>query len=109
MGGFKTILIEIIAPALLIIWAASFVMGAFSGETGYGALRRLEGVHEQKMAELAVLSARREALERRANMLNPSRLDPDLVDERIRATLGYVHEDDVVLPRHELEQMLRSR
>ena len=84
-------------------------MGAFSGETGYGALRRLEIVHAQKMAELETLSARREALERRADMLNPSRLDSDLVDERIRATLGYVHEDDIVLPRHELEQMLNGR
>ena len=57
-------------------------------------------------AELNELHARRLELEKRADLLNSSSLDPDLLDERIRAVLGYSREGDVVISRRELDRLL---
>jgi cell division protein FtsB len=61
-----------------------------------------------KDAALAELTARRTALAQRADALNPHSLDPDMVDERVRAVLGYARDGDLVLPRDELERMLKE-
>jgi cell division protein FtsB len=36
--------------------------------------------------------------ERRLALLRPTSIDPDMLDERTRALLGYVHPHDVVMP-----------
>ena len=99
-------LAEIVFPALVLCWAAVLIYSAVAGSTGYRALSALETELEDKTAEVDVLKARREALATRADLLNSRSLDPDLVDERIRAVLGYSREGDIIIPRREAEALL---
>ncbi|MBB5520145.1 septum formation initiator family protein [Amphiplicatus metriothermophilus] len=99
---------DIAAPVLLACWVVYLAYGAVAGAAGYRALGELEAEAARERAALAALRARREALEKRADLLNPRSLDPDLVDERVRAVLGYARPGDVVVPRDELDRMLRA-
>lgn len=99
-------LAEIVFPALVLCWAAVLIYSAVAGSTGYGALAVLEDELEDKTAEVDALKERREALAQRADLLNSKSLDPDFVDERIRAVLGYSRDGDVIIPRREAEQLL---
>ncbi len=101
-------LVEIVFPALVLCWTAVLVYSAVAGSTGYRALSSLEAAVEEKTGEVDALKARRAALEKRADLLNSGSLDPDMVDERIRAVLGYSREGDVVIPRREAETLLRA-
>ena len=60
----------------------------------------------RKEAALAMARERRIALEKRADLLHPRALDPDMIDERIRAVLGYVQQGDIVVPRSEFERII---
>ena len=99
---------EIVAPSLILCWAATLIYTAAFGETGYGALKALNGDLEQKQAAFDALQMRRMALEKRANQLNSKSLDPDLVDERIRSVLGYSRDGDVVVSRAEIARALKA-
>ena len=99
-------LAEIVFPALVLCWAAVLIYSAVAGSTGYRALSALETELEDKASEVDALEARRETLAKRADLLNSKSLDPDLVDERIRAVLGYSREGDVIIPRREAETLL---
>ena len=99
--------IEVVIPALLVCWIVFLGIGAFSGATGFRALSVLTDKVAQRDAELSALIARRERLEQRATMLNPKSLDKDMVEERVRAILGFVEDGDVVLKRSELDYMSR--
>ena len=107
MRNIQKFVIEVIAPTLLVCWIAYFLLAALSGESGFDAARAIESEVEQKAQRVAKLTERRQYLQRRAAMLNPQGLDPDLVDERIRSVLGFVDESDIVLPREELERLQR--
>ena len=43
------------------------------------------------------LTARRETLEHRVNLLRPDSLDPDLLEEQARKMLGYGFADDIIV------------
>ncbi len=92
----------IIAPALMLFWAAAMAYSAFAGSSGYGALAALEKDVEEKAADVDALRAHRLELEQRADQLNSKSLDPDLIDERIRSVLGYSREGDKVVSRRVL-------
>lgn len=99
---------EILAPSLLLCWAAVMIYSAVAGESGYRALAALEAELEAKRVEVDALTARRMALEKRADQLSSKSLDPDLIDERIRAILGYSRPGDVVVSREALNKALRA-
>lgn len=99
---------EVVAPSVLLCWAAAMVYSAVIGENGYRALAALNVEVEARRAEVDALRARRLALEKRADQLNPKSLDPDLIDERIRAVLGYSRPGDVVVSREDLDRALRA-
>jgi cell division protein FtsB len=88
-----------IAPQAVAACAALyFVYHAVQGERGVLAWVRLQN-------DLAVVEAKREALaeerkelEHRVELLRPDSLDPDLLEERARATLNYTRPDEVVIP-----------
>lgn len=101
-------LAEIVFPALVLCWAAVLIYSAVAGDSGYRALASLEAELEETASEVDALKARREMLAQRADLLNSKSLDPDLVDERIRAVLGYSREGDVVIPRSELDALVRA-
>ena len=54
--------------------------------------------------ELDRLITDRIALERQVERLRPETLDLDLLDERVRATLGLIHEDEVIVLRGRADQ-----
>ena len=101
-------LIDIVAPALILCWAAIFIYSAAAGQSGFGALSALNREVETKAADVDALRARRIALEKNANQLASKSLDPDLAEERIRKILGYVRDGDVVITAHELEEALAA-
>ncbi len=101
-------LLDIAFPALVMCLTGILVWGATASDTGYRALGQLQDEAETKTAELDALKARRQELEKRADLLNPKSLDPDILDERIRTVLGYSREGDVVIPRRELDRLLNE-
>ena len=82
------------AAGLLI---AYFGMNAFSGNRGLRAKQDLAQQMAELSAELAQVTAERKHWERRVSLLRPESLDPDMLDERARAMLDYVHPRDLVL------------
>lgn len=101
-------LFEIVLPVLIVCWAAVMIYSAVASDTGYRALSSLEAELSEKTAEVDALRARRQALEKQADLLNSKSLDPDLVEERIRSVLGYSREGDVVISRRELDRLLET-
>ncbi|MEX6634335.1 FtsB family cell division protein [Hyphococcus lacteus] len=99
-------LLEIAFPALVMCLTSVLLYSAVVSDTGYRALADARKEAETKSAELEALIARRQALEKNADLLNSKSLDPDILDERIRAILGYSRKGDVVVPRRELDRIL---
>jgi cell division protein FtsB len=99
---------EVAAPAFVACWIAYLGYGAVDGAFGYRALAALKKEAAAKRTEVQVLTARREAMAHRADLLNPHSLDPDMIDERARAVLGYARDGDVVIPRAEVERLLKT-
>ncbi|NWG71343.1 MAG: septum formation initiator family protein [Parvularculaceae bacterium] len=105
LGAFAK---EVALPALFACWIAYLAYGAVAGAASYRTLRGLNAEIAAHKTELAEISARRAALQKRAELLNPKSLDPDVVDERVRAVLGYARPGDIVLPRSEIERLLEQ-
>lgn len=99
-------LLDIAFPALVMCLTAILLYSAVVSDTGYRSLARLREEAAVEATKLDALEARRKALEKRADLLNSGSLDPDLLDERIRAVLGYSREGDVVVPRREIDRLL---
>ncbi len=85
-------------PALAVLIIANFLGYAIVGANGilsWGDYRRQK---EEKLVELAQLNGEKLRLAHRAQLLDPARADPDLVDEMVRKELGVVRPDEVVIP-----------
>ena len=87
----------LIVPALGLSAAAYFAFHAAQGDHGWVAQQRLTAEIAEVEAELGALRDEREVLAARVAGLTPSSLDPDLAEERVRAMLGVVHPDEVVI------------
>jgi cell division protein FtsB len=82
--------------------AATLIIGyfwahAFSGEHGLKAKQDLIEQAADLTRELAELKDERTAWEHRVALLRPNAVDPDLLEERARAQLNYVHPRDLTL------------
>ncbi len=79
-------------------------VNAFSGNHGLKAKQDIDQQIASLSTELAQLQIERAQWERRIALLRSSGLDPDMLDERARALLDYVHPNDLTLmldtPRH---------
>ncbi|MBV8428552.1 MAG: septum formation initiator family protein [Hyphomicrobiales bacterium] len=88
---------------LVLLWSASalatgfFVVQAYEGARGIEAKRQIKSRVFALRAELAELKDERAALERKVAMLRGPVLDGDLLDERVRAELGRVNKNDLVI------------
>jgi cell division protein FtsB len=88
---------------LALLWSASalvtgyFVAQAYQGARGIEAKRQIKARVLSLRTELAELKEQRVALERKVAMLRGPVLDGDLLDERVRAELGRVNRNDLVV------------
>jgi cell division protein FtsB len=84
-------------PALGVLIIANFLGYAIVGANGvlsWGDYRRLK---TERAVQLARLEAERARLAQRSRLLDPRRTDPDLAEELVRAQLGLVRPDEVII------------
>ena len=98
LGHLRTRAHHIIGPVIAATVFAYFAYHAVQGDRGLLAWFKLGQQVEDARFEYERISARREDLAARVRLLQPGSLDRDLLEERVRAMLGYVHRDDVVIP-----------
>jgi cell division protein FtsB len=83
-----------VGAALLIGY---FGVNAYTGNRGLKAKQDLEQQIALASGELEQLKAERGQWERRVALLRSSSLDPDMLDERARSLLSYLHPKDLTL------------
>ena len=89
----------------LYIFAAAFIgyfgVNAFTGNHGLRAQIDLDQQMTAMQEELRQVKTERALWERRVALLRSDKIDPDMLDERARALIGYVDSRDLVflLPR----------
>jgi len=74
-----------------------FAANAFTGNHGLRAQQDLEQQLTAMKGDLMQLKAERAVWERRVSLLRADRIDPDMLDERARALIGYVDPRDLTL------------
>jgi cell division protein FtsB len=87
----------IVGPIVGIALTGYFAHHLVEGDRGFKAWLRLNHEIRTATANLEAVRAQRAALELRVSNLRPEHVDPDLLDERIRATLNLVSPDDIVI------------
>ena len=87
----------VLGPVIGISLTGYFFYNLVEGE--HGLLRWLSLTREISVenANLEAVRAQREALDLKISDLKPDHLDPDLLDERVRATLNLVAPDEIVI------------
>lgn len=83
--------------AVAALFIGYFAVNAFSGNHGLRAKLQLEEQVTELTGELRGVEQERKQWERRVALLRSDRLDPDLLDERARAELQYLHPREVTL------------
>ena len=73
-----------------------FGINAYTGKYGLNARQELDQEIIALTDELARLKRKRADSEHRVSLLRADRLDPDMLDERARYQLDYVHPHDLV-------------
>lgn len=94
---FRRRLRHAILPMLGVAMAGYFGYHALTGDRSIVAYFRITDEIKAAKAELAQAKAERQKLEHRVSLLRPESLDPDMLDERARWSLGFVGDRDVVI------------
>jgi len=87
----------ILGPVIGIALTGYFAYNLVEGDRGLKAWFRLNQEIRTATADLEAIRAQRAALDLKVSNLRPEHIDPDLLDERIRATLNLVSPDDIVI------------
>jgi cell division protein FtsB len=95
--AIRRFLARILGPLLGCLAVAYFAYHLVNGERSLLAWRHMDGEIVEAEARLAQLRREREVLERRASLLRPDHLDPDMLEERARAVLNFAHPDEIVV------------
>lgn len=93
----RSVLGKLPLPIALSAMLVYFGYHLVNGDLGMRARTEIEGKRDHLRAELDDLRAERDALAARVALLRPERVDADLVDERARAQLDFVHPDELVI------------
>ena len=88
---------QVVAPVLWISLLSYFAYHAIQGERGVFAWMTFNQQLKQARALADAVGAQRSELENRVQHLSNASLDPDLLDERVRAMLNLARQDEVVL------------
>ncbi len=96
-GGLRSRLGRAMLPVGCLCIMGYFAYHAIHGD--HGLLRLAEMREARSQLEMQVRSARdiKLGLERDVALLRPESLDPDLLDERARASLGFAHPDELTI------------
>ncbi len=84
-------------PAIAFLIIANFLGYAVVGPNGVLSLGDYRRIKAERAVEFADLQEEKARLAHRANLLHPRRADPDLADEMVRAELGLVRPDEVII------------
>jgi cell division protein FtsB len=87
----------IVGPVIGIALTGYFAYHLVEGDRGFRAWVRLNGEIRTATANLEALRTQRTALDLRVSNLRPEHIDPDLLDERIRATLNLASPEDIII------------
>lgn len=91
---------SLLATAALYIIAVGMVgyfgVNAYTGKYGLNARQELDQEIIALTSELARLKKERAEGEKRVALLRSDRVDPDMLDERVRFQLDYAHPRDLV-------------
>jgi cell division protein FtsB len=88
----------VLGPVIGILLTGYFAYHLVEGgDRGLHAWFRLSREIRTETASLQAVRAQRAALDLKVTNLRPEHVDPDLLDERIRATLNLVAPDDIVI------------
>ena len=96
----RTILTVLGLYAFAALFIGYFAVNAFTGNHGLRAQADLDQQLAAMQQELKGLKTERALWERRVALLRSERLDPDMLDERARALIGYVDPRDLTLLLH---------
>ena len=87
-------MVPLMGAALMVYFAYHIIQG----DRGLIAWWNLRYEIEKTNADLAQVSAEKLRMERRVALLRPDSLDRDMLEERARVMLGFVHPDDRIVP-----------
>ncbi|QMW23560.1 FtsB family cell division protein [Sandaracinobacteroides saxicola] len=85
-------------PAACILVAAYFLSHATFGAAGLLSLGSIRQESAALQARKQQLTAERDAMQRRIDLLDPRKVDPDYADELVRQQLGVVRPDEIIVP-----------
>ena len=86
-----------IGPVCGALLLGYFVYHAVQGERGLLAWRQVDQQVAGAEATLAEVRAVHDRLAHRVSLLEPTSIDPDMLEERVRIMLNFVHADDMVI------------
>jgi cell division protein FtsB len=92
----RTILTALALYTLAALFIGYFAVNAFTGSRGLRAAQNLDQQMAEMKGELSRLKAEHRLWEHRVSLLRSDKIDPDMLDERVRAMLDYVEPNDVV-------------
>ena len=87
----------IVGPALGIALTGYFVYHLVEGDHGLLAWLRVNREIREETANLETVRAQRAALDLKVSNLKPEHIDPDLLDEQVRAVLNLAAPDEIVI------------
>jgi len=96
----RAVLTALALYSFAALFIGYFAVNAFTGNHGLRAQADLDQQLASMQSDLTQLKAERTLWERRVALLRPDRIDPDMLDERARALLGYADPRDLVLLTH---------
>ena len=87
----------LVGPLLGVALTSYFVYHTIEGDRGLRAWRDINQQLHAATDALATVQAEHDALAHKVAGLNPNHVDPDLLDQQIRATLDLVAPDEIVI------------
>jgi Septum formation initiator len=88
---------HVVGPAFGVCAVCYFAYHTVSGDRGLVAWRQLQERVAAAKAEYETVKGERERLERRVDLLSPSGVDRDMLDESARLVLHYGRSDEAVI------------